>query len=212
LHPSPFSKNQKNLSRKLSLYDDATLEDWKSILELSHRWLFPEVKQLAIRELQKQPLSPVQRIELYHKNDVDRNHLIGDYIELCQRPQPLNLKEGLDLGLETTLMIAQAREEIRTPRSPDGVMTPLSPTVQGPELIGLIGKMFVGSEGGNNDSGNVNGTAMTGATGQQQQSATRPVITIPLGDAKTPKVTTQGGTNGQNSGGSVLPIPNILIF
>lgn len=118
-------------------------------------------------------------------------------------------------------MIAQAREEIRTPRSPEGVMTPLTPTLQGPELIGLIGKMFVASGDSINGSGISNGTATTAATGQQQQSTTRPVITIngvpepkgsSLAEVKSPKAATQGGTNGRISGGSVLSIPNIFVF
>jgi len=115
--------------------------------------MFPEVKQLAIRELQKHDLKPVERIKLYHENSVDRNFLVPQYLELCQRNEPLSMDEGLDLGLETTLMIARTREEIRSPRSPDGVMSPLTPTIHGPALIELIGKSFVASK--NNTNGAV---------------------------------------------------------
>lgn len=184
-------------SRKFSIYDEGTVDDWKSILELSNRWSFPEVKDLAVRELQKKPLSPVERIELYHRNFVDRNLLINDYIELCQRESPLTLKEGLDLGLETTLTIARTREEIRSPRSPQGVMTPLTPTVQGPELIAFIGKSFAALE---DDDVTSNVTSI-------EQRFKSPTITLngipyPNGGGKTSQ--NGNGEAAKSPGGSVL--------
>jgi len=108
-------------------------------------------------------------------------------------------------------MIAQAREEIRTPRSPEGVMTPLTPTLQGSELMGLIGKMFVTNEYDGTGTGTIGGGG--GVTGQQQPE--RPVIKIngvPEPKGSSVEVKTPKATNGQNSGGSVLSIPNILLF
>ena len=137
-------KNKIKIISTYSLYDEATTQDWKSILELAQRWFFQEMKSLAIRELQNKSLSPVERIELYHRNAVDRRLLADDYLALCQRPDPLNYEEGLELGLETTLMIARTREDIRSPRSPAGVVVPLTPTLQGQELVGQIQRVFVG--------------------------------------------------------------------
>lgn len=175
---------------KHSIYDEATVDEWKSILDLSHRWIFPEVKQLAIRELEKKDLPPVERIELYHRNFVDRSFLVRDYLSLCQRADPLTLKEGRELGLETTLTIARTREEIRSPRSPTGVMMPLTPTFHGPELIRLIEKSFVAAES--------NGTPADPSV-IIKEPIKKPVIAVnglpvPNGEEKTPTSThTSGG-------------------
>ena len=106
------------------MYDEATLDDWETILLLSDRWLFPEVKELAIRELQKQDMTHVKRITLYHDFGVDRTLLIPDYAALCEREQPLTLDEGLNLGMETTLMVAWGREAALSNRLADGNLNP----------------------------------------------------------------------------------------
>ncbi|KAF8190893.1 hypothetical protein BJ912DRAFT_316196 [Pholiota molesta] len=99
-------------NRKYSIYD-ADTEDWASILTLAHRWGFPEVKSLAVRELERKELPDVKRIKLYHDTAVDRALLVPRYAALCARDAPLSLAEGRDLGMETTLMIARGREEAR---------------------------------------------------------------------------------------------------
>jgi len=124
-----------------SLYDEASLEDWGTILRLSHRWFFPEVKNLAIRELQRQTMEPVKRIALYHEFDVDRNLLIPDYAALCEREQPLTLDEGLDLGMETTLMIAWGRELARSNRLQDGPLGAL-PTLRWEDILAMVRDVF----------------------------------------------------------------------
>ena len=50
-------------------------------------------------------------------------------------------------------MIARTREDIRSPRSPTGVMVPLTPTMQGQALIGHIERLFVGESGGGGGGG-----------------------------------------------------------
>ena len=110
-------------NRKYSIYD-APAEDWEIILTLAHRWGFPEVKNLAVRELETKSMPDVKRIKLYHDTHVDRNFLIPRYAALCEREEPLSLAEGFDLGMETTLMIARGREEARASRSASGARPP----------------------------------------------------------------------------------------
>lgn len=138
----PDFVNIYTFHRRYSLYDEATLDDWQIILELSQRWMFPEVKALAVRELQKNSMLPVKRIKLYHDNEVDRNLLIPEYSALCEREESLTLEEGLDLGMETTLMIARGREEVRSTRLPSGVRSPLTPTFHGADLHEVIKELF----------------------------------------------------------------------
>jgi hypothetical protein len=85
---------------------------------------------------------PVKRIKLYHDHNVDRNLLIPEYSALCEREEPLTLEEGLDLGMETTLMIARGREEVRSTRLPSGARSPLTPTFHGADLHEVIKELF----------------------------------------------------------------------
>ncbi|KAF8161495.1 hypothetical protein B0H34DRAFT_653729 [Crassisporium funariophilum] len=127
---------------RYSLYDLAHADDWEVILRLSVLWSFPEVKSLAIRELETKEIADVKRIKLYHENDVDRNLLIPRYASLCEREKPLTLAEGMDLGMETTLMIAAAREQARSSRLPSGARSPLTPTIHGADLHEVIRELF----------------------------------------------------------------------
>jgi hypothetical protein len=127
--------------RKYSLYN-ATAEDWTVILELAHRWAFPEVKSLVVRELEKLELSDVDRISTYHTYEIDKSLLIPRYAALCERESPLTLREGLQLGMETTLMIARARELSRLNPTPSGARSPRPAGMQYDEMTHLVCEMF----------------------------------------------------------------------
>jgi len=129
------------LSRKYSLYN-ATAEDWTVILDLAHRWAFPEVKSLAVRELEKLDLSDVDRVSTYHKYEIDKSLLIPRYAALCERESPLTLREGLQLGMETTLMIARAREHARANPTPSGARSPRPAGIRFDEMTRLVCEMF----------------------------------------------------------------------
>lgn len=101
-----------HIYRKYSLYD-ATLDEWVSILRLAHQWQFSEVKALVVRELEKMAIDTVPKITIYQQHEVDRNLLTPSFAALCTRPEPISLSEGQDLGLETSLLIAKAREQVR---------------------------------------------------------------------------------------------------
>lgn len=128
--------------RKYSLYE-TTAEDWTAILDLAHRWSFPEVKSLAVRELEKLELPDIDRIVTYHKYDVDRTLLIPRYAALVQREQPLSLPEGMRLGMETTLTIARARECARaSPSAAGGLRSPSPTNIGREEMFGIVKDIF----------------------------------------------------------------------
>lgn len=102
------------LFRKYSLYD-ASIEEWTSILKLAHQWNFIEVKALAIRELENLPMPPLPRVALYQKYAIDRNLLKPALTALTIRDEPLANEEGREIGLETALDLARAREIARSP-------------------------------------------------------------------------------------------------
>jgi len=124
-----------------SLYDAPT-SDWEIILDLAVRWEFREIKNLAVRELEKKEIPDSKRIKLYHANKVDRNILIPRYAALCEREAHLTLEEGQDIGMETVLMIAAGRGEARAQRLASGARSPLSPTIRGVELYDVIKEVF----------------------------------------------------------------------
>jgi hypothetical protein len=127
--------------RKYSLYD-TTQEEWQWILDLAHRWKFAEVKNLVVRELQKMEISPVDRIQLYHHYEVDKNYLITSYTALSTRDAPLNRFEGEKLGLDTVLTIAAARERVRSRPSSGGLFSPMPADVTEEEVEPIIKEVF----------------------------------------------------------------------
>lgn len=100
------------------------------------------MKALAVRELEKKEFCSIDRIVFYQSNDVDRNLLIPHFAKICARESPLTLDEGMKLGMETTLVIASAREYIRAIPRKDGGRTPTSPTVDGEDLYDMIRELF----------------------------------------------------------------------
>jgi hypothetical protein len=82
-------------------------------LKLAHQWDFIEVKALAIHELENLPIPPLPKIALYQKYAIDRNLLKHALTALVIRDEPLKTEEGLEIGLETALGLAKAREIAR---------------------------------------------------------------------------------------------------
>ncbi|KAL1742320.1 hypothetical protein HDZ31DRAFT_43502 [Schizophyllum fasciatum] len=107
---------------KFSIYDKGA-RDWHIVLRLAHRWRFPNVHELAVRELDKLYVPDIDRVAMYQDYDVDRRKLVPCYAALAQRAEPIALDEGERLGLETVIMLAQARELARA--GPERALAPV---------------------------------------------------------------------------------------
>jgi hypothetical protein len=81
--------------------------NWVQILTLAQMWGFTEVENLCIRELENLSLPPV---DIYQQFKLDRMLLLEPFAQLTIRTEPLNIEEGQRLGIETSLLLAQARE------------------------------------------------------------------------------------------------------
>lgn len=149
---------------KYSLYD-ASVDDWHAILRLASNWGFPEVKALAVRELEGKPMSLVDRIVLYQAYNVDSEILIPLYVKLCSRDEPLNKIESQKLGVETVVLVFHARERLRSP-SHDGVKSPLPNGVNSLDVMRVVSETWQGDDvsSGNRSSG-------SGADSTQQTSS-----------------------------------------
>jgi hypothetical protein len=80
---------------------------------MSHAWQLLEVKNLAIRELEKQSLPVIDRIILYQRCEVDLPFLVPLYAVLCSQDEPPSDEQSERLGLEATALIFRARESLR---------------------------------------------------------------------------------------------------
>lgn len=92
---------------------EATVDEWSSILRLAHLWKFQDIKELAIRYLDKMTIEPVHQAALAQTCDVELNWKLNSYNAIGIREEPLTEEEGLRLGLTTTTRLVRARERIR---------------------------------------------------------------------------------------------------
>lgn len=76
-------------------------------------WNFDAVRALAIKELSGMDLNPIDKYLLatdYRVNETD--WLVPALVELVVRKEPMGEADAARLGLRTTLLIAQIREEV----------------------------------------------------------------------------------------------------
>lgn len=99
------------------------------------------MKDLALRELEKLKFGIIPRIVLYQKYDVDPNLIVPLYAKLCSRDKILTLEESEALGLQTSHLIFQGRERLRT-SSGDGDKSPLPPGLEEEEVKNIIGTLM----------------------------------------------------------------------
>ena len=102
----PLLRNYNTLERH-------TLEQWSAILDLSTRWGFTSIRDLAIRCIRKKrPLDPLKKLLLARQNNVDK-WIQPALLELCQRPQPLSLEEARLMDFEDVILVGSVRQTAR---------------------------------------------------------------------------------------------------
>lgn len=126
---------------KYSLYE-APLETWLSILHLANRWSFNDVKELTVRELEKIQIEPVDKIATYHEYSINKLFLIPAYIAVCKRDKPLTFAEGMQLGMETVLRVADARERARQRAAENGVRSPTVDDFEDSDMESMVREVF----------------------------------------------------------------------
>lgn len=159
---------------KYSLYE-APLETWLSILHLANRWSFCNVKELTVRELEKLQIEPVDKIAIYHEYSINKTFLIPAYIAVCKRDKPLTFSEGMQLGMETVLRVADARERARQRAAESGIRSPTFDDFNDREMESMVKEVFgitsrptspivQTSSSSSHTNGSANGSAYTGST------------------------------------------------
>ena len=81
-------------------------------------WQFPKVKDLAVRKMDRLVIPPVDKAVMAREYEVDPTlgWLEQAYAALGAREDPITKAEGLRLGLDVVLQLAELRERIRKRR------------------------------------------------------------------------------------------------
>ncbi|KAG2006793.1 hypothetical protein CC2G_014539 [Coprinopsis cinerea AmutBmut pab1-1] len=91
---SPFIESKPTLTKS----------EWISVLKLSTRWYFNDLRKVAIDELSEVEMDPIQRVCLakaYHVYD----WLLEGYEELVEREDPITEEEGEKIGMGVALKL-----------------------------------------------------------------------------------------------------------
>ncbi|PPQ63759.1 hypothetical protein CVT24_004268 [Panaeolus cyanescens] len=90
---------------------DRSTAEWVSILSLSTRWSFADIRQSAVNHLAPRGVTTaIDKIVLGTKYDV-REWLAPAYEEVCLRERALDVEEGARLGSERVVKIFKLRVE-----------------------------------------------------------------------------------------------------
>ena len=89
-------------------------------------------------------IPPLQKIVIYHSYAINRRLLQAAYTAFAIRDEPITIEEGQELGLETSLQLARAREFVRAPATGGKrIKDARSPVnLSGTELDALIRDIF----------------------------------------------------------------------
>jgi hypothetical protein len=98
--------------RSYNTLERRTFEEWSSILDLSTRWSFTSIRELAIRCM-KSP-DPLNRLLMARKHAVEQ-WILPALLELCERPEPLSLEEARLMDFEDVLLVGSVRQKARSP-------------------------------------------------------------------------------------------------
>jgi len=122
-------------------YSAASLDNWLTILRLATKWEFPKIKKLAIQHLEKFEMGTVDRIVLYKANSVSEKYLFPLYEKLVSREERLRLDESQALGIETLVLVHEARERLRAP-SGSRLLSPVRTDLKPTDIIDIVASTF----------------------------------------------------------------------
>jgi hypothetical protein len=97
--------------RNYNTLESRTFEQWSAILDLSTRWGFTSIRNLAIRCTK--PPNPLDQLILARKHAVEEWTLPA-LLDLCERPEPLGLEEARLMDFEDVLLVGSVRQTVRS--------------------------------------------------------------------------------------------------
>ncbi|KAH7883267.1 hypothetical protein F5I97DRAFT_1903722 [Phlebopus sp. FC_14] len=168
-------------------YSRQPKETWLVVVQLANRWGFGEMRNLAIRQLEKIKIEPVEKITLYRENKIDHSLLIPSYVALCQSPTLPTSAEGERLEMDTVLKIATARERAQRSAAESGCRSPTSASADVGALESIISELFelgiknddsAKTVNGSSNGANTIANASKGNSNRSGADAPAPTITV----------------------------------
>ena len=98
--------------RNFNTLEERSFEEWSSILDLSTRWGFTSIRDLALRCVE--PPNPLQRLILARKYTIER-WINPALLGLCERQEPLSLDEARLMDFEDVVLVGSVRQTVRSP-------------------------------------------------------------------------------------------------
>ncbi|KDQ23567.1 hypothetical protein PLEOSDRAFT_1023681, partial [Pleurotus ostreatus PC15] len=97
-----------------TLERQASGEEWFGILLTAEKMQMPRVQLLASSKLKELTFTtdPIEKIAVQQRYSIRPQWALDAYLEVCTRPKPLTLDEGVRIGLPGTIMIAEIREQV----------------------------------------------------------------------------------------------------
>ncbi|KAI6046309.1 hypothetical protein EDC04DRAFT_1682231 [Pisolithus marmoratus] len=142
-------------------YGGQPKETWLTIITLAARWGFESMRELAISQLERFPMSPVDKIAIYKEHKIDKRLLIPSFVDLCKSPTLPSPADAQRLQLETVLRLAAARERALLRAAESGCLSPTSSVLEDGELATIISDVF--EMGGTTDRPGINRTNGAGS-------------------------------------------------
>ncbi|KAF7421333.1 hypothetical protein PC9H_011856 [Pleurotus ostreatus] len=97
-----------------TLERQASGEEWFGILLTAEKMQMPRVQLLASSKLKELTFTtdPIEKIAVQQRYSIRPHWALDAYLEVCTRPKPLTLDEGVRIGLPESIMIAEIREQV----------------------------------------------------------------------------------------------------
>ncbi|KDQ23564.1 hypothetical protein PLEOSDRAFT_1023682, partial [Pleurotus ostreatus PC15] len=97
-----------------SLERRASGKEWFEILLIAEKMQMPHVQLLALSKLKDLPVAtdPLAKIAVQQRYSIRTQWAQDAYLELCIRPKPLTLAEGVIIGMPAMVKVADAREQM----------------------------------------------------------------------------------------------------
>ncbi|KAL1704465.1 hypothetical protein EV121DRAFT_205728 [Schizophyllum commune] len=100
--------------RWLGIVDPALTEKWESVLLLAEKFNMRQAAKVACYALGRAgALSDVRKISLCVKHELGKDWVVEELKRVIVRVSPLTREEGRELGPDTTIILAEAREALR---------------------------------------------------------------------------------------------------
>ncbi|KAG9312168.1 hypothetical protein JVU11DRAFT_7459 [Chiua virens] len=137
-------------------------EHWLTVLRLATKWEFPEIRNLAIRQLERLDIEPVEKVFIYKCYDVSSELLLPSYVSLCRRKSLPSPEEGRILTMETILRLASAREQVVLAAAERGCATPATATAPEDIVVAVVAEQFALTLYSNDSPVGIQGQSMNG--------------------------------------------------